>query len=480
MNPATLPTDRELSPAVEELLTGFDEARGERLTGRERRVESLVTALFAAAMVVLVASFAPVAPPLATAAVLVVGYAIALRVCFPVGAGYAAPTQLFLIPMLLLVPPVWAPLLVMSGIAAAHLPDYLRGAKHPDRALLIAGDSLHAIAPALVLAAYGSGAPAWSDWTVYLVALLASVVSDFAATAIRERLALGVRTKLQLGLHGWICLVDLLLAPIGLVLAFAAADGRPAAVLLGLPLVGLLALFAVERRQRVEHALELSRAYRGTTLLLNDVLDADDAYTASHSRDVVSLSVAVANEMGLDDSQCQRVEFGALLHDIGKIAVPNEIINKDGPLTEDEWVVIKTHTVEGQKMLDKVGGVMGDVGRIVRSSHENWDGTGYPDRLAGDRIPLEATIVSCCDAFNAMTTDRSYRRAMPVDAALEELARCAGSQFNPVVVDVLIRVVERGRPAPPSVARDPARGADLDPREPVHAGDLAAREPAQL
>jgi putative nucleotidyltransferase with HDIG domain len=450
MNPARLPTDRELSPAVEELLNGFNAARGNRLTGRERRVEALVTAIFAATMTVVLAAFAPIpAPPLVTAVVLVAGYALAQRVRFPVGAGYAAPTQLFFISMLLLVHPLWAPLLVMVAHAAAHLPDYLRGAKHPDRVLLIAGDSLYTIGPAIVLAAAGAGAgaPDWSDWPVYLVALLVIVVSDFATTAIRERLALGVRTKLQLGLHGWICLVDLMLAPMGLVLAFAAAGGRSAAVLLGLPLVGLLALFAVERRQRVEQALELSRAYRGTTLLLNDVLDANDEYTASHSRDVVSLSVAVAIEMGLDDRQCQMVEFGALLHDIGKIAVPNEIINKDGPLTEEEWVVIKTHTVEGQRMLDQVGGLMGDVGRIVRSSHENWNGTGYPDRLAGDQIPIEATIVSCCDAYNAMTTDRSYRRAMPLEVALRELETNAGSQFNPAAVEVLVRLLKRTRAA---------------------------------
>src|SRR3712207_3936479 len=115
MNPARLPTDRELSPAVEELLDGFNTARGTRLTGRGRRVEALVTAFFLAELTVTLAAFAPIpAPPLVTAAVLVVGYALAQRVCFPVGAGYAAPTQLFFVPMLLLVPAVWAPLLVMA------------------------------------------------------------------------------------------------------------------------------------------------------------------------------------------------------------------------------------------------------------------------------------------------------------------------------------------------------------------------------
>ncbi len=456
MKPAALPTDHDLSPAVEELLDGFNTSRGAPLSGRERRAESLITVLFVAIAVTMVVTLGGgEAPAFGTAVVLVAGYALALRVCFPVGASYSAPTQLFLVPMLLLVPPAWTPLLVGVAGGLAALPDYVGGTKHPDRALLKAGDSLYTVPAALLLAVAGSGAPDWSDSSLYLAALLLLLASDFVVTVARERLAFGVETKLQIGLQGWVWLVDILLAPIGLVLAFAAA-GRPAVVLLGLPLVGLLALFAVERRQRVEHALELSRAYRGTTLLLNDVLDADDEYTASHSRDVVSLSVAVALEMGLDDRRCQLVEFGALLHDIGKIAVPNEIINKDGPLTDDEWVVIKAHTVEGQRMLDKVGGVMGEVGRIVRSSHEDWQGTGYPDRLAREEIPLESTIVSCCDAFNAMTTDRSYRRAMPVEVALQELKDHAGTQFNPAVVEVLIEIMERTAPAPAIPATGPA------------------------
>jgi HD-GYP domain-containing protein (c-di-GMP phosphodiesterase class II) len=142
------------------------------------------------------------------------------------------------------------------------------------------------------------------------------------------------------------------------------------------------------------------------------------------------------------------VEFGALLHDVGKIAIPNEIINKPGPLDDDEWLVIKTHTVEGQRMLDQVGGVMRAIGHIVRSSHERWDGGGYPDGLVGEAIPRESRIVACCDAFNAMTTDRSYRRAMGLEEALVELRINAGTQFDPEVVDAVVRVVERDRVAP--------------------------------
>jgi HD-GYP domain-containing protein (c-di-GMP phosphodiesterase class II) len=147
--------------------------------------------------------------------------------------------------------------------------------------------------------------------------------------------------------------------------------------------------------------------------------------------------------MGLSSSERRRVEFGALLHDVGKIAVPKHIINKPGPLTDDEWIVVKTHTIEGQRMLDRVGGLLSDVGRIVRSSHERWDGGGYPDGLAADQIPLGATIVSCCDAFNAMTTDRPYRPARPVEEALEELRAGSGTQFNPAVVEELTKIVAR-------------------------------------
>ena len=135
------------------------------------------------------------------------------------------------------------------------------------------------------------------------------------------------------------------------------------------------------------------------------------------------------------------MEFGALLHDVGKVAIPKAIINKPGRLTESEWDVMRTHTIAGQRMLDRVGGFMREVGTIVRASHERWDGAGYPDGLAGAAIPLEARIIAAADAYNAMTTTRPYRRAMHPAAAAQELARCAGSQFDPVVVEALLALV---------------------------------------
>jgi HD-GYP domain-containing protein (c-di-GMP phosphodiesterase class II) len=140
---------------------------------------------------------------------------------------------------------------------------------------------------------------------------------------------------------------------------------------------------------------------------------------------------------------------------VGKIAVPKEIINKPGPLTPDEWLVVKAHTIEGQNMLDRVGGLLSEVGEIVRSSHERWDGSGYPDGLAGDDIPLGATIVSCCDAFNAMTTDRPYRPAMSTDEAVAELQAESGTQFNPAVVEVLVEIIGSDRRERPGGSERP-------------------------
>ena len=172
-----------------------------------------------------------------------------------------------------------------------------------------------------------------------------------------------------------------------------------------------------------------------------NVVEADDQYTGEHSRGVVALALEVGRRLDLDDDQLRNLEFASLLHDVGKVAIPKEIINKPGKLEPHEWQVIKTHTIEGQRMLDQIGGFMSEVGRIVRSHHERWDGNGYPDRLAGEVIPIEARIISCCDTWNAMTTTRPYRAALPRDQATQELRDCSSSQFDPEVVAATIASV---------------------------------------
>ena len=190
-------------------------------------------------------------------------------------------------------------------------------------------------------------------------------------------------------------------------------------------------MFAHERRRRLESTLELSNAYRGTALVLGDVVEADDSYTGQHCRSVVALTLDVADRLGLSAERRRNLEFAALLHDVGKIAIPKEIINKPGKLDPHEWTIVKTHTLEGQKMLDRVGGFMREVGLIVRSHHERWDGGGYPDGLAGEQIPLEARIIACCDTWNAMRTDRPYRKALAYDIASAELTSQLGDAVRP-------------------------------------------------
>src|SRR5919198_4575209 len=417
------------------------ELAGSHLRGRDG-LASLALALgFAAAATVLVVVSHSTRPLAATTlALFVISYAIASRIDFEIGTGSAVPTQLVLVPMLALLPVQYVPFCVLAGLLLGSAPEYARGHVPFDRSLLGFVNSWHAVGPALVLVLAAQPAPTPSHLPIYALALAAQFGFDFASTALRDRLGLGVSPLSLVRFMLWIWAVDLALTPIAIVAALGCQE-HPWLITFSLPLIGLLAYFARERQVRIDHALELSHAYRGTAMLLGDVVEADDAYTGSHSRDVVSLVLEVSDRLGLDTRERRDAEFAALLHDIGKIKISGDIINKPGKLDENEWAIMKTHTVEGERLLAQVGGILGNVGRIVRSCHEDWDGTGYPDGLAGEHIPLVARIVRACDAYSAMTTDRSYRKARPVEEAVEELRRCAGTDFDPVVVEALAESV---------------------------------------
>jgi putative nucleotidyltransferase with HDIG domain len=437
--------------------------RRRRMASAELRAELAVGGCFlAAASALALLAHTGARPSAGVVLLYVLGVAAVGYVKFDIGAGYTVPTQVVFVPMLFAVPVSLVPALVALALALGMAPAVLARRTPASRMLTVPGNSWFALGPAAVLALAHDHSPD-GRWIVLALALASQFACDFAANAARERLRKGISIKELADEYKLVYLIDLALTPLGLVVAFAAVD-RQWAVLMVAPLFGVLRWFSKERRARLEQLIELNDAYRGTALVLGDVVEADDTYTGEHCKDVVRLALDVAHELKLQPARLRNVEFGALLHDVGKIAVPKAIVNKPGKLDEREWEIIKTHTVEGQRMLERVGGFMGEVGLIVRSHHERWDGAGYPDGLCGEEIPLESRIVSCCDAFNAMTTTRSYRKAMPVAAAVAELERHAGAQFDPRVVRALIAVVE-----PELAAAEP----ELAAAEP----ELAAAEP---
>ncbi len=182
---------------------------------------------------------------------------------------------------------------------------------------------------------------------------------------------------------------------------------------------------------------ELESTFVTTLGVLSDALEAKDSYTAAHADDVADVAVGVARRLGIEEDEQRIVRYGALLHDIGKISVRSEVLNKPSRLTAEEFEEIKQHTVIGAKMLERIP-FFAPVQPLVRSAHERWDGHGYPDGLAGDDIPLGARIVCACDAFHAMTSDRPYSKARSPEDAAAEMRRCAGTQFDPRVVDALL------------------------------------------
>ena len=192
---------------------------------------------------------------------------------------------------------------------------------------------------------------------------------------------------------------------------------------------------------------DLEGTFLSTVEALANALEAKDEYTSSHARWITDMSLEVGERLDLEADRFKSLELGALFHDIGKIGIPHEILLKPGPLTDEEWAVMRTHPELGEMILAPIAR-LAEVGRIVRNCHERFDGGGYPDGKAGNEIPVEARIIFVCDAFHAMTTDRPYRAAMPVQEALRRLDEAAGTQFDPDVVREFGALV-RAHPTPP-------------------------------
>jgi diguanylate cyclase (GGDEF)-like protein len=594
---AAPPAPAEQDPVEEQLVEEARTRRPSRPSARDLWVTGVLAAGFLA-VAGLIAITVPghrAASPLLVA-LMVGAYALVSRVELEVGPGSAVPTQLVFVPMLFTLPVSLVPLVIAGAYVLGALPDYLARRVHPARLLVLLAGSWFSVGPALILGLFAQATPTWRDAPLYVGALAAQWIVDYASSAARQRIAFGHSLRALLPAFAFVWAVDGLLTPVALV---AAATGV-ASLLVAVPAGALLALLARDRRIRIDRAVAADRAFRTaqseahrddltglanrrklladldaalatagaeseTELLLviydlngfkyyNDtfghpagdallqrlgrrlgdaatpygssyrlggdefcvlanvsasaaetLLDATtgalaedgDGFSVStcfgavflpseatdprtalqiadrrlyaqkhgarlgrgqphevllaalgerdpdldgHVKGVASLAAAVGRRLGLEASDVEELVVAAQLHDVGKLAIPDAVLEKPGRLDQSEWALIRQHTVIGQRILSAVP-ALHKVGAIVRSTHERWDGNGYVDGLAGGEIPLAARIIAVCDAFSAMTSDRPYQDAMTPEAALAELARCAGSQFDPEVVHVLDAVL---------------------------------------
>lgn len=184
---------------------------------------------------------------------------------------------------------------------------------------------------------------------------------------------------------------------------------------------------------------QLKEAYKASLKILSNAIESRDHYTYLHVERVMDIAQAVAREMGLDHTQLEALQYGSILHDIGKIHIPEKIMQKPGPLNDEEWAIMKLHTVKGAELIQNIPYLAPAI-PIIRHHHERWDGMGYPDGLTGEAIPLTARIVAVADSFDAMTTARVYHAARSLDQAYQEILSCCGTRYDPQVVDTFQRV----------------------------------------
>jgi putative two-component system response regulator len=205
----------------------------------------------------------------------------------------------------------------------------------------------------------------------------------------------------------------------------------------------LTAVRARLARSRQLRMAQLQKSYQASLTMLANAIEVRSEYTRGHVERVTAFALALGRLLGLQGSRLENLRYGAILHDIGKIHVRESILTKAAPLTQEEWLEIQLHPITGSEMIKDIP-YLAPASPIIRSHHERWDGQGYPDRLRGDDIPLEARIVSVADGFDAITTDRAYHPALTLADARCEILRCKGSQYDPGVVDSFEVAWEKG------------------------------------
>jgi len=214
----------------------------------------------------------------------------------------------------------------------------------------------------------------------------------------------------------------------------------------------------------------LQETYLETVTSLVEALAAKDTYLFGHSHSVAIYAQAIGEELGFSKERVTRLAHGCELHDLGKIAVPDTILMKPGPLNKEEFEIVKQHPIWGARILEPLT-FMKDIAEMVRQEHERWDGTGYPQGLKGEKIRLEARIIAVADALDAMISDRPYRQNIGLEKAAVELRRCSGTQFDSVVVQACLRAIESGKIIP--LSHDQIHSA-LHPFSPPHSNQPAA------
>jgi diguanylate cyclase (GGDEF)-like protein len=267
-----------------------------------------------------------------------------------------------------------------------------------------------------------------------------AIVGPFVLSAARIAEVEGAR---ELGANSPVAIAPLRLdgGRVGIIVASAPALGD---YVFSERKMRLLEGIASQAQLAINNALSfdsLERTFLDTVEALANALEAKDEYTSSHARWITDASLRVGRSLGMDHKGLKRLELAALFHDIGKIGIPSDILLKPGPLDEHEWEIIKMHPALGEKILSPIAR-LSEVCPIIRHCHEHYDGSGYPDRISGEEIPIESRIILVVDAFHAMTTDRPYRRRLSTAEACRRLARSAGVQFDPKVVATFLELIE--------------------------------------
>lgn len=275
----------------------------------------------------------------------------------------------------------------------------------------------------------------WESVFVYIIVALTYMFVNLSIVSVALSMMQGKRLiDLWLSIVRWTAPNFLPLVPLGLLVALVYNNYGP---------LGLMLLFIplLVSRHSFQLYVDMRQNYLATVEALVQALEAKDAYTSGHSERVARLSVSIAEELKMPEEKIESVKYAGVLHDVGKIGVSETILNKKGKLTDVEWNVIRNHPGIGENIIKNIKFLF-DIGPFVRHHHERFDGLGYPDGLRGGEIPLEARIIAVADTYDAITSDRSYRKGRKQQEALQELQKVAGTQLDPHLVDIFLKVMD--------------------------------------